>query len=187
MIHSCVWYCFYIFVCLFFFPPVKLFLHLNLEIAVIQPFPFEEKGLNGGTSTKIICTITAGDSPVSITWYKDDIPFKQNEKKRIVPLDESTSMLSLSKLDLEDSGTYTCQASNSAGITKYSSVLRVKGTVMKATYKVLENIELSDLCFITVIIELNFVFFFIYCIYFFRVNIFFFYFPSLYTIISYIL
>lgn len=98
-----------------------------VEMAVVQPFAFNQDGLNGGTSTKIVCTITAGDSPLEISWFKGDQPLVQNDKIKVVELDEMTSMLSMKKLDLEDSGTYTCQASNAAGVTKHSSSLRVKG------------------------------------------------------------
>lgn len=98
-----------------------------VETAVIQPFSFDQNGLNGGTSTKIVCTITAGDLPVQIDWFKDDAPLVESDKNKILLLDDTTSMLSMKKLDLEDSGTYTCQATNSAGITKYSTMLRVKG------------------------------------------------------------
>lgn len=101
--------------------------HDIIEMAVIQPFAFDQNGLNGGTSTKIVCTITAGDSPVQISWYKDDLPLRESDKNKVLLLDDTTSMLSMKKLDLEDSATYSCQANNAAGVTKYSSVLRVKG------------------------------------------------------------
>jgi hypothetical protein len=99
-----------------------------VELPVIMPFGFDQNGLNGGTSSKIFCIIMAGDTPVQIRWYKNDRAFEANDKKRVQMLDDTTSMLSLNKLDLEDSGTYTCRANNSAGLTQYSTFLRVKGT-----------------------------------------------------------
>lgn len=99
----------------------------TVELPVIQPFAFDQNGLNGGTSSKIFCTITDGDLPVQIRWYKDEEPFQANDKKRVLMLDDRTSVLSLNKLDLEDSGTYVCRANNSAGLTHYSTMLRVKG------------------------------------------------------------
>ena len=103
-------------------------------MAVIQPFSFNQDGLNGGTSTKIVCTITAGDSPLEISWFKDQEPLVQNDKIKVVALDDMTSILSMKKLDLEHSGIYTCQASNPAGVTKYSSSLRVKGIDIISTF-----------------------------------------------------
>lgn len=49
----------------------------------------------------------------------------------MILLDDTTSMLSLMKLDLEDAGTYACLANNTAGFVAYSADLRVKGTYSK--------------------------------------------------------
>lgn len=98
-----------------------------VELPVIQPFSFDQNGLNGGTSSKIFCMVTAGDLPVQIQWYKDNELLKQNDKKKILLLDDTTSVLSLMKLDLDDAAEYICEARNIAGITNHSTVLRVKG------------------------------------------------------------
>lgn len=74
-----------------------------------------------------MCTVVGGDQPFDIRWLKDGIPV--TERGKYQKLDDSTVILSLRKLQLEDMGNYTCQVSNSAGTTSYTALLKVKGIV----------------------------------------------------------
>ena len=97
---------------------------------MVQPFVLDPNGLNGGTKSTIVCTVTGGDSPMQIRWLKDERAFEPSaadKAKKVLAVDETTSMLSFNRLDLEDAGTYTCRAENAAGFAQYSTVLRVKG------------------------------------------------------------
>lgn len=94
----------------------------------IEPFSFNSQGVNGGTTTKVMCTILAGDLPVHFNWLKDGLPLK-SDSKRIQQLDDFTSILLLPRLTLHDAANYTCEARNEAGMSTHSSVLRVKGTI----------------------------------------------------------
>jgi len=92
-----------------------------------------------------MCTITAGDPPLLIRWFKGNETLAESEKRKIMLLDDTTSMLSLVKLDLEDAGTYTCRANNSAGSVLYSADLRVKGTYSKKPNIILKLLHLEIL------------------------------------------
>lgn len=96
---------------------------IPLVVPEIEPFSFKHSGISGGGSARLMCTVVAGDTPLNITWLKDG----QSLQKGVQQLDDSTMILSLSRLSLVDSGNYTCIASNSAGSAVYSSVLKVKG------------------------------------------------------------
>lgn len=82
--------------------------------------------MNGGASTRVMCTVIAGDQPLEIVWIKDGQPL--TDRSRTQKLDDFTLILSLRRLQLEDMGNYTCQVSNSAGVVSYTSSLKVKGT-----------------------------------------------------------
>lgn len=84
--------------------------------------------MSGGASVRMLCSVIAGDLPVDITWFKDDVVIVTGGDHRTQRLDETTVILSLSRLSLSDSGNYTCQAVNKAGRAHNSSLLLVKGT-----------------------------------------------------------
>lgn len=94
----------------------------------IEPFSFNPVGMNGGASVRMLCTIIAGDIPVQLTWLKDDQLIVTGGDHRTQQLDDTTVILSLSRLSLSDSGNYTCQAVNKAGRAQHTSLLLVKGT-----------------------------------------------------------
>ncbi|KAK6620957.1 hypothetical protein RUM43_011256 [Polyplax serrata] len=89
----------------------------------VEPFSFNENGVNGGSSVRVMCSVLTGDQPLEITWLKDGAPLPEYSRKT-QKLDDNTVILSLRKLTLEDSGTYTCIAKNNAGNGSHSSLLR---------------------------------------------------------------
>lgn len=101
----------------------------------VEPFSFNENGVNGGSSVRVMCSVLTGDQPLEITWLKDGAPLPEYSRKT-QKLDDNTVILSLRKLTLEDSGTYTCIAKNNAGSGSHSSLLRVKGTFYQCFYSI---------------------------------------------------
>lgn len=85
--------------------------------------------MNGGSSVRVLCTIINGDQPIEITWLKDGKKLSEYRRKT-QKLDENTVILSLRKLQLEDSGNYTCVAQNPAGSTSHWGILKIKGTYL---------------------------------------------------------
>lgn len=105
------------------------------EMPQIEPFAFNQNGMNGLSSVRLLCSIIAGDLPVNISWQKDGEVLPTDDH-RVQQLDEATVFLSLSRLLLTDSGNYTCVASNIAGVSSHSSLLQVKGICLcKLQYK----------------------------------------------------
>lgn len=80
----------------------------------------------GGTSTRLMCVVLAGDLPMDIQWMKDGEKIERSNAKAH-RLDDYTVIISLSQLSLSDAGSYSCVASNEAGTVSHSSELKVKG------------------------------------------------------------
>lgn len=92
----------------------------------IEPFVFNQNGIvNEGDSLKIFCTVIRGDMPLNIYWMKDNKTL--TDSRFIQKFDDTSLLLRLTYLTLNDAGTYTCVASNPAGVDRYSSSLNVKG------------------------------------------------------------
>lgn len=101
----------------------------STDLPIIEPFGFNKNGVNGGTSVRAMCTVVAGDFPMEIVWLKDGNKIDNSKFRRIQQLDESTVILSLTQLSLDDSGKYTCFVRNVAGKTSHSADLFVKGAL----------------------------------------------------------
>uniref|UniRef100_A0A8D9B6K2 Down syndrome cell adhesion molecule-like protein Dscam2 n=1 Tax=Cacopsylla melanoneura TaxID=428564 RepID=A0A8D9B6K2_9HEMI len=95
----------------------------------IEPFAFNQQGMNGGGSLKILCTVSSGDPPFEMSWLKGAAPLvSSSSSRRSQRLDDTTLMLTFSQLSLDDAGNYTCLVSSPAGNTSHFSTLQVKGT-----------------------------------------------------------
>lgn len=93
----------------------------------ILPFEFAETTVRAGEVTSATCTVHKGDLPVNITWYHNNRlvdekygTFVQSRKK--------ISSLSIDDVNEDHAGNYTCVASNTAGLDRYSAELYVNGS-----------------------------------------------------------
>ncbi|XP_050537388.1 cell adhesion molecule Dscam2 isoform X2 [Daktulosphaira vitifoliae] len=116
---------------------------------VIEPFYFPGDGLVEGTRTRVVCGVSHGDPPLSITWLKDGVPVTELAGQQSSNLDAATnindeyvngvgggvlvsaldsysSLLSIPKLTRHHTGRYTCQAQNPAAQARYTAALQVK-------------------------------------------------------------
>lgn len=93
----------------------------------LQPFGFDDEGVMGGTSTRLMCVVLSGDLPMDVMWLKDGDKIEKSNAK-MHQLDDFTVILSLTQLSLSDAGIYSCVASNGAGSVSHESELKVKGT-----------------------------------------------------------
>lgn len=88
---------------------------------------FQTRFQNVGTNFKSHCVLDEGSLPVSFEWLKNNIPLSSIDKVSI-ETDGQESMLTVSRLNLEDSGNYTCRANNDFGFDLQSTMLMVKGS-----------------------------------------------------------
>lgn len=93
----------------------------------VTPYHFDQNGVNAQTSIRVLCAVVVGDTPINIKWFKNGQEIWTGMSAVIQKLDDMTSMLSLHHINVEDSGNYTCVATNAAGSASHSSQLKVKG------------------------------------------------------------
>ena len=103
---------------------------LNNFFPSIEPATFVEKLepsqlLKKGDATQLACKVT-GTPPIKITWFANDREIKESSKHKM-SFAESTAVLRLTGVAIEDSGEYMCEAQNEAGSDHCGSVLIVKG------------------------------------------------------------
>nr|XP_027205557.1 Down syndrome cell adhesion molecule-like protein 1 [Dermatophagoides pteronyssinus] len=107
----------------------ELFIRI-LVAPVISPFN-PPPNLREGMRVMLTCSVVEGDSPVLIHFLKDGEPIHDTHStsaSRRIKLDvtnEFSATLYISSVIAEDSGNYTCIASNMAAVTTYSIVVKV--------------------------------------------------------------
>lgn len=92
----------------------------------ILPFAFPEE-VEAEQLVQVSCAVSKGDSPITLQWYKDGLPLMSSSKFMINNVAPKLSLLLLSSVDAEHSGSYTCHATNPVGTTESSATLKVKG------------------------------------------------------------
>lgn len=107
---------------------IWLFIFLSLHKPTVKPV-FRQRivpvEINIGNTAKFECETE--DAPnVSFKWFKDGHHIKEDDKHRIISR-FSTSSLELLTPTVEDSGEYTCKASNQHGSDECSASLSVTG------------------------------------------------------------
>ena len=103
---------------------------LFTELPEIIPFSFGKESVNQGDFAQLTCVVTRGDKPLTITWsLKGDI-VSSDPTLTTTMIGQQTSLLIISSVDYQHSGVYTCRAENAAGISTYSSQLKVNGKLL---------------------------------------------------------
>lgn len=103
---------------------------LNNVFPSVEPATFVEKLepsqlLKKGDATQLVCKVT-GTPPIKITWFVNDREIKDSSRHKMSFV-ESTAVLRLTDVAVEDSGEYMCEAQNEAGSDHCGSILIVKG------------------------------------------------------------
>ena len=110
---------------------------LNLDIPVapsIHPFTVPS-GLQRGHRLSLTCSVFKGNTPLKISWARNDTSQQSQSPSLPAPdlspvqIDDFTSMLTISDLDLAHNGAYTCLAENAAGSASHTVHLRVNGNL----------------------------------------------------------
>ena len=93
----------------------------------IVPFSFGRETIDQGSVAQLTCLISSGDMPLTITWSLKGDLISSDPTMSTTMIGRQMSMLVIQSVDYQHSGTYTCRAENPAGITTYSTDLRVNG------------------------------------------------------------
>lgn len=77
--------------------------------------------------TSVLCSVVSGDSPLTITWFKDHSLLQNvHPDVEVLTLGEFTSALRLPSVRRQHSGNYTCQAKTFRSTSAFSAELRVQ-------------------------------------------------------------
>jgi hypothetical protein len=83
--------------------------------------------MNEGQFAQVVCIVTEGDEPLSITWSLQGEVVSSEPGLSTTTLGSRTSMLTIQSIGYRHSGTYTCTASNDAGSRAQAVQLKVNG------------------------------------------------------------
>ncbi|XP_060838252.1 cell adhesion molecule Dscam2 isoform X22 [Rhopalosiphum padi] len=102
----------------------------NLEVQVmvlpkIVPFSFGDGPVNSGESIQVVCSVSKGDRPMSITWSFYGEALSSDMGVTTQMLGDTTNFLSIPSAGPSNQGNYTCIAKNNAGLDTYTSQLVV--------------------------------------------------------------
>ena len=98
-----------------------------LEPPVIVPFSFGSAVVNTGVYSQLLCVVSQGDMPVSITWSLKGQELNSGPDITTTMLGQRTSMLTIASVSYLHIGEYTCRATNPAGSVTHSTMLSVNG------------------------------------------------------------
>ena len=116
---------------IFFFLPLTPPFYIKVS-PMVERFVFP-KNLTRGKRLRVLCTVSEGDLPLEVDWWKDGILIGNNEEKyesygtSVRRIDEYTSLLAISFLETTHAGNYSCVASNSVAAYSRSATLTIRG------------------------------------------------------------
>lgn len=92
----------------------------------INPFSFDGIA-NYGDNIQLMCHVSKGDVPIQIKWLFRDQPIFSHLNIVTTTMGERSNFLTVPTVKADNSGLYTCVASNEAGSYNFSAELKVHG------------------------------------------------------------
>lgn len=92
-----------------------------------MPLTFGADILNEGQFAQVVCIVTQGDEPLTISWALQGELVSSEAGLSTTSLGTRTSILTIQSVGYRHSGTYTCTAANAAGSRSKSTLLKVNG------------------------------------------------------------
>lgn len=87
-----------------------------------------DEAVSYGESIQLNCHVSKGDKPLQLRWIVNGKTVVSGEGIKTTAVEDDTSLLTVTSADFMHSGNYTCEASNRAGKTSYSTEVFVNGT-----------------------------------------------------------
>ncbi|GFU50491.1 titin [Nephila pilipes] len=97
------------------------------KIPKIQAFSFQDHVLEG-TIVTVTCLATTKVKPISFQWFKNGKEINSLQENIRVTSANDLSVLVLDPVHLENSGNFTCSATNAVGSDKFTASLKVKAS-----------------------------------------------------------
>ena len=92
-----------------------------------MPLTFGRDILDEGEFAQLVCIVSKGDEPLTLTWALKGDVISSEPGLTTASLGTRTSMLTINSVGYRHSGTYTCTAKNTAGVTSETALLKVNG------------------------------------------------------------
>ena len=110
-----------------YFIAFEINLHLFKEPPMLMPLTFGKDVLDEGEFAQLLCIVSKGDEPLALSWALKGDVISSEPSLTTASLGTRTSMLTIGSVGYRHSGTYTCTAKNTAGVTMQSAQLKVNG------------------------------------------------------------
>ncbi len=96
-----------------------------------MPLTFGKDTLDEGEFAQLVCIVSKGDEPLTITWALKGDDVSSEPGLSTTTLGTRTSMLTIQSVGYRHSGTYTCTAKNRAGTASQTAELKVNGILLE--------------------------------------------------------
>ena len=93
---------------------------------MIEPFHIPE-AIEEGARSKLLCSVTKGDPPITIEWTKGGKPLPHDLQITETILDEFSKALLFPSVELRHRGNYTCTARNMAASASFTALMVIHG------------------------------------------------------------
>ena len=93
----------------------------------LVPINFGQNIFDEGSSAQVLCSVTDGDEPLSITWSFHGINISSDSGIVTSNIGSKVSILMIGSVNHGHRGQYTCLAKNKAGTASSTAELRVNG------------------------------------------------------------
>jgi hypothetical protein len=97
----------------------------------LLPLTFGRDVMDEGGFAQVSCIVTKGDQPLTISWSFHGHNISSDLGIITTPIGRQGSMLMIPSVGHKHRGTYTCKASNSAGVRTETVELRVNGIYLR--------------------------------------------------------
>lgn len=121
----------------------------------ISPFSSGNQPVHLGQYITYQCTITEGDLPLNILWTFNKQPIVSSDDSDIViaKLGRRSSVLTIESVTDRNAGNYTCQGSNKAGKSSYTTQLKVIGYILFYKFFCIDFCFRFFFCFIPLLLQ----------------------------------
>ena len=92
-----------------------------------MPFSFGSDSINEGEIAQLICFVSKGDEPLTISWYLKGDTLSSDPSISTTMIGTRTSMLMINNVGYRHSGTYSCRATNHVDSVSQTAELKVDG------------------------------------------------------------
>lgn len=99
---------------------------MYVVLPYISPFEFEGEA-NTGDNVQLNCYVSKGDTPLSIKWLLNGKTTNKAPGISIISIGARTNLLTISSVQPEHAGRYTCSAENTVGVYEHSAELSIYG------------------------------------------------------------